>query len=166
MPNLLPPKTRRHGHLHAVDRAAPIPVRLDDAAGTHQRHSADGAGLLRRFAATTRPAAEAGMVVARRLDRGRLCARELVDAVGFESNTALAADVSRTGRVRLTVARPSPAVAASTASVAGTSRAHVDARCQILIPSGLRAFLGIPGDRRRLPQRHGWILQGALGNLR
>jgi hypothetical protein len=143
VPNHQPPRTTRHGHLHAVDRPAPIPVRLDGVADPSDRRHADGASLLQRFATAARPAADHGVVVARKLDRGRLCAHELVDAVGFAADTALAADVSRTGRVRLTVARPLAGVANASTPVAGTSRAHVDARRQIVITSGLRAFLGV-----------------------
>ena len=146
VPSKQPPRATRHGHRHAVDRPAPIPVRVDGVADAHERHDADGAGLLQRFATLPRPTTAHGVVVARKLDRRRLCSRELVDAVGFAAGTELAADLSRTGRVRLSVAPSRATVAGAVTPVAGTSRAHFDARGQIVITSGLRAFLGIEAD--------------------
>jgi hypothetical protein len=145
VPNSLPPRTTKSGHLHAVGKPAPIPVRVDGFSDPVDRRNADGAGLLQRLTASAQPVSEQGLLVARTLDRGRLCARELIDAVSFPPSTALAADVSRTGRVRLTVAQPSATVGTS-APVAGSSRAHVDARSQILVPLGLRMHLGIQAD--------------------
>jgi len=131
-----------------------MPVHPDTTSIPNDRRSADGAGLLHRFATVSQPAADYGVHAGASLDRGRLCARKLVDAVGFPPSTALAADVSRTGRVRLTVAAPTATVADSTTPVAGTSRAHVDARGQIVITAGLRAHLGIAAD--------GWVLARAI----
>jgi hypothetical protein len=70
VPNHQPPRTTLHGHRHAVDRPAPIPVRLDGVADPRERRHADDAGLLQRFATAARPAADHGVVVARKLDGG------------------------------------------------------------------------------------------------
>jgi hypothetical protein len=90
---------------------------------------------------------DASVVAARRLDRGRLCAQEIIAATDWGPGLKLHADVSRRGRVLLTVAVPAPTGAHMSADVVvGTHTAHTDSRGMIVISGGLRTFLGIETD--------------------
>ena len=77
------------------------------------------------------------VVSVRRLDAGRLYVPGLVEAVGWDTGILLVADLSVSNRARLTPAngiqRP----------VRGTKSPHVDKAGRIVVPSGLRSFLGI-----------------------
>ena len=81
-----------------------------------------------------RPApADQTLVVARRLDRGRLSATALVNALGWAPSTLLTASIHND----LVVLRST-----GQAARPGTTTAHTDAKGQIVIGEGLRARLG------------------------
>jgi len=147
VPHSAPPKTTRHGHLHAVGSARPLPVVVDAPPPASGSEPASGAGLASMFAATLATPDAAPVVVSRKLDRGRLCSAELVDAAGFDAHTALAATLGCPGVVRLRRA-PSPVTGPGVEAppVAGTSTVHTDARRSIVVPLGLRTHLGISAN--------------------
>jgi hypothetical protein len=136
VPRTNPPRTTRHGHLHAVGNPPPLPVnaqRLDGPAPEPREP-----GLLGRLVQIPESADGAAPVVARRLDRGRLSAGKFVAAAGWDHGVALRARLAGPGRIRL-----QPETRALEAS---EYRAHVDAKGQIQLVLGLRTHLGIGED--------------------
>lgn len=83
--------------------------------------------------------------MARRLDRGRLCAQEVTDSSGSAPNHHW--PLTRAGRAGYGCV-PAQRLEATGAAVpvAGTHRAHTDKRCQVVITSGLRAHLAVRAD--------------------
>jgi len=147
MPRTRPPKTTRAGNLRARPRSMGDAM----ASGTASGESPGlPLGHLERPREATRapsplcaldipePVAEPRSVVSvRRLDAGRLYVPGLVEAAGWGTGIALAADLSVSNRARLTPAtgiqRP----------VRGTKSPHVDKAGRIVVPSGLRKSLGL-----------------------
>lgn len=133
MPRPRPPRTTSAGHLHATAPAVPaLPVRADGLGRSGPAPTSPLSGLRRPS-----PVDDTGVVLVRALDRGRLCATQLTDTLGWAPGTALEADASRPRVLRL---RPAPP---ADGPVAGTHRAHTDRAGRVVISTGLRRFLGV-----------------------
>lgn len=137
MPRNAPPVRTRAGHLHATHD---LPVRPGRA--TRIEAPQPGSGLAGRLCPVP-PLVSDALVVARRLDRGRLCANELVAAAGWAPGTRLAVQLLDGSRLRLSAAPP---VAAELSPVARSAEAHTDAKGTLVIPKSLRSWLGIEAD--------------------
>lgn len=135
MPRSAPPPRTRHGSLRAVGSPRPLPVNPGGA--TCGPPPPSGMGVGRPLV----PAASAGApaLVSRSLERGRLTCSPLVKATGWAPGTPLRADLRGPGLVMLRADDR----ASEAAPTAGSSRAHVDAKSALVVPEGLRAFLGV-----------------------
>ena len=81
------------------------------------------------------------MVVTRKLDCGRLRCDDLIAHAGWSFDIALEADLSVPGRVTLR-----PKADAASGPLAHQRQPHVLNTKRMLIPGGLRTFLGIDAD--------------------
>ena len=135
VPKYQPPPSTRVGHLHAAGAIPPRPVGeipIDTSPNTSIRPSP-----LRSIGLPTHIVAPE-LVVTRTLDCGRLRCDDLMTHAGWESGIELEADLSVAGRIRL---RPKADVASEPLS--HRRHPHVLDDKRMLLPSGLRTFLGI-----------------------
>ena len=157
MPRSRPPRTTKSGSLRAAGTYPVRPVRPSSDTVPAAAGPTDSplVGLRRPVAATATP-----VVVMRRLDRGRLYAPAIIDAVGWPCPARLDADVSRPERVLL---RPAPEIAGVARS---TSRPHLDQSGRIVLPIGIRAHLGIdPNAEIVVIARDGFVEIVTLGRM-
>ncbi|MFN3215894.1 MAG: hypothetical protein ACE367_05315 [Acidimicrobiales bacterium] len=80
------------------------------------------------------------MAAVARLDKGRLCARSLTTALGWEPGDRLTCDVTIPETVILARTWPGPD------PVIATSTPHLDNAARVLLPIGLRCHLGLAAD--------------------
>ena len=143
VPRRQPPRTTRSGTLKARPGAlghqagTTLPLGSFDTPGEMGRALSPLSGLELPEPANLVEAPPEPVILVRRLDGGRLFARDLVTAAGWAMEIPLAADLSQSQRVRLTAApgihRP----------VMRTKSPHVDRDGRIIIPSGLRSYLSL-----------------------
>ena len=138
VPKLEPPPTTRAGHLHATGAVPHRPVgSIPIDASPHTSVP------LSPMRSVTQPSVADGpeMVVTRTLDCGRLRCDDLIAHAGWSFDIALEADLSIPGRVALR-----PKADAVTGPLAHQRQPHVLHTKRMLIPGGIRTFLGIDAD--------------------
>jgi hypothetical protein len=136
MPRQKPPTPANIRNIHAARRVPTNPVRADLRATA--RPIPEAVSPLVGLTMPAEPVAATAAVV-RRLDSGRLCAPDLVDAAGWVAGQHLAVDASRPDRIRLSAAmRDGTAI--------GTKRTHTDSNRRVVLASGVRFLLGLDVD--------------------
>jgi hypothetical protein len=136
MPRPKAPTPANIRNIHAARRVPALPVRANLRATARPIPEA-----VSPLVGLTMPAERVAATVAvvRRLDHGRLCAPDLVDAAGWVAGQHLAVDASRPDRVRLSATmREGTAI--------GTNRTHTDSSRRIVITGGVRHLLGLDVD--------------------
>ena len=135
VPKHQPPRTTHAGHLHAAGSipsrpVGSIPVEADTTTPTR----------LSPLRSLVRPvrATSTAIVVTRKLDCGRLRCEDLIAHAGWDLGIVLEADVSTPGRLHLR-----PALSQTAKPIAHTRTAHVLEDKRMLVPGGLRNFLGV-----------------------
>jgi len=135
VPKHQPPRTTHAGHLHAAGSipscpVGSIPVEADTTTPTRPSPLRS---LVRPVRATS-----GDLIVTRKLDGGRLRCEDLIEHAGWDLGIVLEADVSTPGRLHLR-----PAQSQTDKPIAHTRTAHVLEDKRMLIPGGLRDFLGV-----------------------